>query len=425
MYTLKYSTMKSLYCVRKQVNYKNAILIPCLLLLFTSPSFAQGWTFTFQLYVQGNCGGVQPPPITVPNLNIPTQGECEALRQQVLAIQYSGGNCSVGYTCTPCTGADILKEDKFTPPVDFSLAGSYEGKPLFSIHPSAGLEDWGKDYKQKQEVLGYASYLGTVMSYPAIPLTEDKQFNEFYGKETLQFEPPEQGGVVDLTESSVTENLNEPKIEKPKPSTIIDSYQNESTIPPYPDMSTISIEKGIVNFPGGYSMTLEEFQKFQNIAFVTAGVAVGVVALFAAPEAIAAAGVWNALTAAATTADVVAYSLPVIQVCAVELEDCIYSQCPNNAQIASNVGNIIGGIAQSAIGTIASGAVGAYTQNYETANGILPGLAYTSLPSSISTVLGQNISNTIGKIVASGWIGFDIGETIVDPSGGTKKDGNR
>jgi hypothetical protein len=98
---------------RAHIKVKRKLLITLLFLLVTFLSFshktnAQGWSFTFQMYATGNCGGAQPPAITLPHLGLPTKSQCESLRQQVLAIKASSGGCTVGYTCTPCTGSDII-----------------------------------------------------------------------------------------------------------------------------------------------------------------------------------------------------------------------------------------------------------------------------------------------------------------------------
>src|SRR5512139_2892636 len=67
-------------------------------------SNAQGWTFTPQIKLVGNCqgGGAAAAQANamlsaLGNLSLPTKSMCESLRQQVLAIQVGGADCLVGY----------------------------------------------------------------------------------------------------------------------------------------------------------------------------------------------------------------------------------------------------------------------------------------------------------------------------------------
>lgn len=179
---------------------------------FTSKTIAQGWSFTFQIYATGNCGGVQPPAVTLPHLGLPTKSQCESLRQQVLAIKASVGGCTVGYTCTACTGSDIV-----TPGPggtgglggssgqgaagEVSFDGLFEGKPLFTPHQSSAFEDWARDYRQQLESYGITSILGkniTPNQIPEIPLTGDIGVDTTYAKLAAGFSPDLDASVVDL-----------------------------------------------------------------------------------------------------------------------------------------------------------------------------------------------------------------------------------
>ncbi|MDO9340505.1 MAG: hypothetical protein Q7T72_08270 [Bacteroidales bacterium] len=158
---------------------------------FSFKTNAQGWTFTFQMYANGNCGGVQLPTITVPNLGIPTKSQCESLRQQVLAIKVTGGNCSMGYTCTPCTGSDIASNgsDIANGQVKPGEVSFDPGKPFFTTHQSSAFEDWARDYRQQLESYGITSILGKNITPNQIPLTGNMNFDKFYYSQSATFNP--------------------------------------------------------------------------------------------------------------------------------------------------------------------------------------------------------------------------------------------
>ena len=160
---------------------------------------AQGWGFTFQLDQSGPCGAIVPglPSFTVPPA-FPTQSQCEGLRQTILAIKVSTpvydnhgkyiGDCSVFYSCTPCSGSDMAIQGQVSPG-EVSFDGQYQGKPLFTTHESAAFEDWAKDYKQQLAAYGITSILGNTLTPPNIPLTGDKGFDDFYSSQTANFNP--------------------------------------------------------------------------------------------------------------------------------------------------------------------------------------------------------------------------------------------
>ncbi|MFH1320097.1 MAG: hypothetical protein ABII90_05515 [Bacteroidota bacterium] len=146
------------------------LLFSCIAFIcFSYKTNAQGWSFSFQLAQSGPCGGVIPYTIpTLPNFGIPTKSQCESLRQQILAIKqsypvYDGnnyiGDCSLYYTCTPCTGSDIITPGQVNPG-DVSFNGQFEGKPFFTPHESAAFQDWATDYKQLLASYGITSILG-------------------------------------------------------------------------------------------------------------------------------------------------------------------------------------------------------------------------------------------------------------------------
>jgi len=166
---------------------------------FSSDTIAQGWTFTFQVDQSGLCTGV--PPLPVPNLTnfgIPTQSQCEALRQTLLAIRSSYpvtdskgnyiGECTMYVSCTPCTGSDIIIANQASSG-EVSFNGQFTGEPLYSTHESSAFEDWSKDYKQQLESYGITSILGNTLTAPQIPLTGDRDFDTYYTKQTANFNP--------------------------------------------------------------------------------------------------------------------------------------------------------------------------------------------------------------------------------------------
>lgn len=167
---------------------------------FNLKTNAQGWTFTFQLAQSGPCtSGVTLPVLpTFPNLGISTQGQCESLRQTILSIKESMpmydshynyiGDCSLFYTCTPCTGSDIVVSGQ-TSPGDVSFDGQFEGQPFFTTHESSAFEDWAKDYRQQLEAYGITSILGNELNASNIPLTGDLEFDAFYINQTANFNP--------------------------------------------------------------------------------------------------------------------------------------------------------------------------------------------------------------------------------------------
>lgn len=197
---------------------------------------AQGWIFTFTVTSSGPCGSSLPyiPSFTVPYM--PNQSFCESLRQQILAISASSpvynehgqyiGDCSVFYTCTPCTGSDMaLPGDNSLEPGLVSIDGLAQGSAFFSPHVSKAIESWIDDYFQKMKSIGMDSY-SQPSSSPDIPSTGDADFDRYYADQSIRFEKPEQGGVVDLTDRPGVVDLpqqkgNEPIVKADEPKAIV------------------------------------------------------------------------------------------------------------------------------------------------------------------------------------------------------------
>ena len=176
---------------------------------------AQGWTFTFQLSQSGPCGSGIPPNLipTLPNFGFPNQGQCESLRQTVLAISqsypvYSGGryigDCSVFYTATPCTGSDIVTLGQINPG-EVAFDGQFQGKPFFTTHESSAFEDWSKNYRQQLESLGIKFNPDNTLTSSQFALTGDKDFDAFYNIQTANFNPKTPARKADNLEASVVD----------------------------------------------------------------------------------------------------------------------------------------------------------------------------------------------------------------------------
>jgi hypothetical protein len=191
------------------------ISVPILLIAFIQLAFvttlnAQGWTFTIQLSVSGPCGGYTPyiPPYTVP-MGIPTLSECNSMRQDVLNISASVpmydehgnyiGECRAFFICSECMGSDIGGSTSSFAAGNVSVNGLTQGTAFFAPHESSELERWLEDYLQRMNLLAKNGTAPTTMSLKDIPLTKDNEFNKYYIDQTLRFEKPEQGGVVDLS----------------------------------------------------------------------------------------------------------------------------------------------------------------------------------------------------------------------------------
>lgn len=207
------------------------VLFILLLLIFLNPNNAraQGWTFIPSLKFTGDCEGsgaaaaaAQSALASFGSLKLPSKSQCESLRQQILAIQISGGDCTVGYTCTPCSGSDVIYPGQENLPGQIGASGItsipgqinpdgyFQGKPLFSRHESAAFEEWATEYKQLLASFGITSILGKDIipnSLINTPLTGELAMDTTYARLTAEFNPQTQpenpysqdASVVDLT----------------------------------------------------------------------------------------------------------------------------------------------------------------------------------------------------------------------------------
>ncbi|MFA5973830.1 MAG: hypothetical protein WC780_15880 [Lentimicrobiaceae bacterium] len=225
---------------------------------------AQGWTFTFSVAQSGPCAAYVPlviPPL--PNFGIPTQSQCESLRQTLLAIKSSIpeyndqgvyiGDCSAYVTCTPCTGSDIVTPGQVSPG-DVSFDGQFQGKPLFTTHESSAFEDWSRDYRQQLASYGITSILGNTLTPPNIPLTGDPGLDALYKSQSENFNPttapvvtppPSDASVVDLSgKQGVVKLLRSPEDIKSENDWLQQQkLDNLKPIPKYGDLDPIVLEE--------------------------------------------------------------------------------------------------------------------------------------------------------------------------------------
>lgn len=348
-----------------------------LLLAFTfigNKSNAQGWTFTPQLKFTGDCEGAAAAVAqanamlsTLGNLAMPTKNQCESLRQQVLAIQIGGGDCVVGYTCTPCTGADINSPAGMTSAGTVSFTGQYTGEPLFSPHESLTRENYGIYYKQMQEILGFSSYLGSALMplmMPKVPETGDKPLDDAYARLAADYNPApydpysQDASVVDLRhlgdEPGVVQLLTNEEEQRKRD----EWYQDQLTEQGFSDLSPLTSE-GITD--GGFTWD----RKKQDFAFAVIGGALTVATVYAAVTAgpaVATVGIAATLAEEVGFVTAVSWSLPVIQESVNAIQDCYTGNCPTTGEILVNMGvgeisNVVG-----TVGSIASGAAAVATQ---------------------------------------------------------------
>jgi hypothetical protein len=194
------------------------LFLPIALIGFTNKMNAQGWIFTATPKVTGPCSGYEPPLPTFTITYMPTQGQCESLRQTLIAVRsdipmYNNGayigTCSAFFTATACTGSDISTSSGQTGLAgSVSIDGLTQGTAFFSPHESRGLENWIDDYVVKLQSMGISTDQDNSPIEQNIPLTGDANFDKGYIDRIKGFEKPEHGGVVDLSGKTGVVDLN-------------------------------------------------------------------------------------------------------------------------------------------------------------------------------------------------------------------------
>jgi hypothetical protein len=360
-------------------------------LLITGSCFttqAQGWSFTPSI-VQTDCGNSSYTSTAnamlatfSTNVKLPTQPQCEAIRQMLNGFStggdwYSSGNppvlhhCSLTITCTACTGSDMNTPGQVNPG-DVSFNGQTDGKPLFTPHQSEAFEDWARDYKALLESYGITSILGNRLTPHPVPRTGDKDVDRLYDSLAAKFNPPvpprnppnQNPNVVDLSDKKGVVKLLTTEEEQKQRDKFYQEHLQEQGIN---DLAPISPTNGITGQPEGSTWDL---QKTQHLLFVGAGIAATAAILLAAAPEVATVGVVAALGEEVGAATVISWSLPVIEESVKAIENCVSGNCPTTGQILVNMGvgeisnvvgttgEIAGGIAsaatQRAIGTIST-----------------------------------------------------------------------
>ncbi len=360
---------------RIRMRLARVLLFP--LLAFTCIGFeanAQGWTFTPQLKFVGDCEGAGAAAAQanamlsgLGNLSLPSKSMCESLRQQVLAIQVAGGDCFVGYTCTPCTGADISSPAGVTSAGTVSFTGQYTGEPLFSPHESLTRENYGIYYKQMQDILGFSSYLGSALMpvmMPKVPTTGDKPLDDSYARLAAEYNPTpydpysQDASVVDLRhlgdDPGVVQLLTNEEEQRKRD----EWYQDKLSEQGFSDLAPLTSE-GITD--EGSTWNREK----QDLAFAIVGGALTVATVYLAVTAgptVAAVGITATLFEEVGLVTAASWALPVIQESVNAIQDCYTGNCPTTSEILVNMadremGNIVG-----TAGSIVSGAASVVTQ---------------------------------------------------------------
>jgi len=228
------------------------------LMAFTVNTNAQGWIFTATAEVSGPCGPYVPSLPTFTITYMPTQSQCEALRQMLLGIRsdipmYDNdgnfiGNCSAFFTCTACTGSDITASSGQSSPGSVSIDGLTQGSAFFSPHESRNLEDWIDDYLIKVKSMGVSLDGHNSLTAQDIPLTGDADFDKGYVDRIIGFEKPEQGGVVDLSGKTGVVDFNNTAVNQGPTVPLLSNTEativSNSVTPSYvPALETISNDK--------------------------------------------------------------------------------------------------------------------------------------------------------------------------------------
>jgi hypothetical protein len=88
--------------------------------------------------------------------------------------------------------------DNTSQPGSVSIDGLAQGSAFFTPHQSKAIENWIDDYIQKMKSMGMDVYSNPPVNRD-IPSTGQDDFDKYYADQSIRFEKPEQGGVVDLS----------------------------------------------------------------------------------------------------------------------------------------------------------------------------------------------------------------------------------
>ena len=153
---------------------------------------AQGWTFTFNLVVTGQCGAYVPYIAPFSVTYMPDRNTCESVRSSILSIKvsqpmYDGegnfiGYCSAYYNASACTGSDATSDL-----AGVSINGLLEGNPFFAPHDTKALETWYNDFLIKLRSMGVDLNTDDFLTAREIPLTGEADFDGLYIKQMEMF----------------------------------------------------------------------------------------------------------------------------------------------------------------------------------------------------------------------------------------------
>ncbi len=341
-------------------------------------SHAQGWSFTPSI-VQTDCGNSSYTSTAnamlatfSTSVKLPTQPQCEAIRQMLNGFStggdwYSSGNppvlhhCSLTIKCTPCEGSDINTPGQVNPG-DVSFDGQTDGRPLFTPHQSEAFEDWARDYKALLESYGITSILGNRLYPHPIPLTGDKNTDKLYDSLAAKFNPPApvDSGVY-VGGSRVANGLDDFLNKKPV------LFRSDQENKDEQERDWLRAHPGLGPFapvPGDGIPYLEEGDFWSNFVTDKELVKMEQHALFAGIALAAGlSGVGAVAEAGVGIADVITYSVPIVEVSVNSLQECMSGNCPSTETMIQNMligeaPNVVG-----AAGEAISGAIGAAALN--------------------------------------------------------------
>jgi hypothetical protein len=336
---------------------------------FAFQAHAQGWSFQIQFVQSGPCGMTIPLTIpALPNMGIPTQTQCESLRTTVLNVKESVpvtddqghyiGTCTLGFTCTPCSGSDIITAGQVNPG-DVSFDGSSTGRPYFTPHQSSAFEDWARDYKQMLQSYGITSILGNTLTPHLIPQTGNKKMDHDYDSAAMNFNPVDTAIYVggSRVANGPDDFLNKKVIlfrtpEENRTEAENDWLRNHPGLGPFAPVQGDGIpylEEG--PFWSNFWTDPQLLKMEQHALFV--GIS----------TAAALSGIGEVAAAGVGVADVITWSVPIVEESVKALQDCYSGNCPSTTTIILNMAVGQASNFVSFLGETGSQAMGAAAQS--------------------------------------------------------------
>lgn len=157
------------------------LLIAILFLGSWNNAKADGWSFSTQEHVSGSECGSMTYTLPYSTLNIPTKSQCEQVRQAILSIKVSAGFCTAYFTCSECTGSDILSgTGSGQEGGAVSISGLDQGNPFFSANNSTAIEDWITQYQQRVSSMTMRNQANAPSGGAEVPLSGDVNLDNAY-----------------------------------------------------------------------------------------------------------------------------------------------------------------------------------------------------------------------------------------------------